>query len=225
MAHQHERAPANGATHGRAQAAQRPEYSERGGARPKAGVARGMALGLACALLTAAPAAPAQNVAAAAAAQRDGAHDFDFNLGVWHTHIRRVLDPFSASSESQELHGTVTVRPVWGGRALLEEIEADGPRGHWQGLTLFLYNPASHQWSQSFADSKSGTFGTGLIGEFHDGRGALFSSDTFQGRSILVRGMWSDITPAAHRYEESYSADGGASWHAAFIADLTRAKP
>ena len=28
-------------------------------------------------------------------ALRDGKNDFDFNLGVWHTHIQRVLDPFS----------------------------------------------------------------------------------------------------------------------------------
>src|SRR5580698_4493042 len=75
---------------------------------------------------------------------RDGSHDFDFNIGVWHTHIRRVLDPFSASSDVLELNGTVTIRPVWGGRARLEEIEADGPKGHWEGLSLFLYNPQSH---------------------------------------------------------------------------------
>src|SRR5271156_1377979 len=85
---------------------------------------------------------------------RDGSHDFDFNIGVWHTHIRRVLDPFSASSDVMELNGTVTIRPVWGGRARLEEIEADGPKGHWEGLSLFLYNPQSHQWSQSFLNSK-----------------------------------------------------------------------
>jgi hypothetical protein len=44
-----------------------------------------------------------------AVAVRDGKNDFDFNLGVWHTHIRRVLDPFSGSDKSMELDGTVTV--------------------------------------------------------------------------------------------------------------------
>jgi hypothetical protein len=50
---------------------------------------------------------------------------------------------------------TVTVRPVWGGRAKLEEIEADGAKGHWEGLSLFLYNPQSHQWSQTFLNGKN----------------------------------------------------------------------
>jgi hypothetical protein len=31
---------------------------------------------------------------------RDGAHDFDFNIGVWHTHIKRILDPLSGATKS-----------------------------------------------------------------------------------------------------------------------------
>jgi hypothetical protein len=159
-----------------------------------------------------------------AATLRDGQHDFDFNFGVWHTHIRRILDPFSGSGKSMELNGTVTVRKVWGGQAQLEEIEAEGPNGHWEGLTLFLYNPQSHQWSQSFIDSKMGGLNSPTIGSFQDGRGELFSQDTFHGKSILVRGVWSGILPDSHRYEESYSNDGGKTWAPAFIAELTREK-
>jgi hypothetical protein len=164
----------------------------------------------------------ASDTAPQTASLRDGQHDFDFNFGVWHTHIRRVLDPFSASSKSVELNGTVTVRKVWDGRAQLEEIEADGPNGHWEGLTLFLYNPQSHQWRQTFIDNKTGVLNTPTIGSFKDGRGELFSQDTFHDKSILVRGVWSNIKPGSHRYEESYSNDGGATWAAAFTADLTQ---
>jgi hypothetical protein len=153
---------------------------------------------------------------------RDGAHDFDFNIGVWHTHIRRVLDPFSASSDVVELNGTVTIRPVWGGRARLEEIEADGPKGHWEGLSLFLYNPQSHQWSQSFLNSKIAVLSGGLVGEFHDGRGELYAHDTFRDKSIFVRWVWSEITPNSHRYTESYSNDGGNTWFTSFDAHKTR---
>jgi hypothetical protein len=46
--------------------------------------------------------------------------------------------------------------------------------------------------------------------------------DTFQGRTVLVRGTWSSITTNAHHFQEDYSADGGATWSPAFIADLTR---
>jgi len=156
-------------------------------------------------------------------AAHDGQHDFDFNIGVWHTHIKRILDPFASGSESVELNGTVTVRKVWDGKAELEEIEADGPKGHWEGLTLFLYNPSAHQWSQSFANSKVGTLSSN-VGEFKDGRGVLVGQDTVNDKMILVRAVWSDIKPDSHQYDESYSNDGGATWVRSFIANLTRLK-
>jgi hypothetical protein len=166
-------------------------------------------------------AVPASGGSAAAV---DGQHDFDFDLGVWRTHIRRVMDPLSGSSQAIELNGTVTVRQVWGGRAQLEEIEADGPKGHWEGLSLFLYNPGAHQWSQSFVNSKVGQLGGSLIGSFRNGRGELFSQDTIDGRSVLVRATWSEVRPDSHQYEEDYSADGGKTWVLSFIAHKTRIK-
>jgi hypothetical protein len=157
-------------------------------------------------------------------APHDGQHDFDFNIGVWHTHIRRIIDPFATHSDSVELTGTVTVRKVWDGKAELEEIEADGPKGHWEGLTLFLYNPTAHQWSQSFANSKVGVLSSN-IGEFKDGRVVLTGQDnSVTDKTILVRAMWSDIKPDSHQYEEWYSNDGGMTWVRSFTANLTRVK-
>jgi hypothetical protein len=159
-------------------------------------------------------------------AVHDGQHDFDFDIGVWKTHIKRFLDPFEGGTKSIELNGTVTVRKVWEGRAQLEEIEADGPKGHWEGLSLFLYNPAAHQWSQSFVNSKVGTLSpsSSNVGEFKDGRGVLIGQDTVNDRMILVRAVWSDIESDSHQYEESYSNDGGTTWIRSFIANLTRLK-
>lgn len=166
----------------------------------------------------------ADTTPAAAGALRDGQHDFDFDVGVWRTHIRRILDPLSGATHSIELNGTVTVRKVWDGRAELEEIETDGPQGHWEGMTLFLYNPSARQWSMNFVNSKVGQLSTPLVGSFTNGRGELFGADTINGRTVLVRGVWSDIKTDAHQYEESYSADGGKTWTRAFIANLTREK-
>ena len=157
-----------------------------------------------------------------AAITRDGSHDFDFDFGVWHTEITRRLHPLENSSESIKLSGTVTIRSVWGGKAQLEEIEADGPKGHWQGMSLFLYDPAAHQWSQTFIGSAAGTFSPGFIGAFQDGKGELFQQDTLDGRSVLVRAIWSDITPNSHKYQEDYSADGGKTWYLSFRAIKTK---
>jgi len=164
-------------------------------------------------------------VAAAPLQMRDGQHDFDFHFGSWKTHILRLAHPLSGSTTWIELNGTVTVRKVWDGRANLEEIEAGNDTVHLKGLTLFLYNPQSHQWSQSFANSNDGTLNQPpLIGEFKDGRGELFDQETFNGRTILVRFVWSNITQDSHHVEQSFSDDGGKTWEPNFVATLTREK-
>jgi hypothetical protein len=159
---------------------------------------------------------------AAASPALSGQHDFDFHFGIWKTHILRLAHPLSGSTTWIELNGTVTVRKVWDGRANLEELEASNATTHFQGLTLFLYNPASHQWSQTFASIDDGTLDQPLIGEFKNGRGEFFNRELFNRRAILVRFVWSDITPDSHHVEQSFSDDGGKTWEPNFVATLTR---
>jgi hypothetical protein len=163
------------------------------------------------------------SVAAESGPLREGQHDFDFGEGTWHTHITRAPDPFGQPNVTVTLEGTVTSRKVWGGRAWLEEIEADGPKGHWEAMTLFLYNPQSHQWSMNFLNSRTATLGTPLIGSFdRDGHAQLFQSDTFEGRAILVRGVWTQLGADAHDYGEEFSDDGGKTWKFSFLGHKRR---
>ena len=157
------------------------------------------------------------------AVTRDGQHDFDFNIGVWKTHISLLDKPLTGSKTWKELNGFVTVRKIWGGRAQIEEIEASGATGPFEGLTLFLYNPKSRQWSMSFANSNDGIIEQPSTGEFKHGRGEFFQQDTYNGRSIMVRMIWSEITPTSHHVEQSFSDDGGKTWEPNFIGTLTQA--
>jgi len=114
------------------------------------------------------------------ASVRDGQHDFDFEIGTWKTHLKRLLHPLTGSTTWVEYEGTTIVRKIWDGRANLVELEADGPGGHFEGLNLRLYNPESHQWSLNFASSRGGTLSQPTIGEFKNGRGEFFDQETFQ---------------------------------------------
>ena len=156
--------------------------------------------------------------------EREGQHDFDFEIGTWKTHLRRLLHPLTGSTTWVEYEGTTVVRKVWNGRANLVELVADGPEGHFEGLNLRLYNPQSRQWSLNFANSNNGTMSQPTIGEFKNGRGEFFDQETFNGRAILVRFVISDITPTSCRFEQSFSADGGKTWEVNWIAIDTRVK-
>jgi hypothetical protein len=156
--------------------------------------------------------------------ERDGQHDFDFEIGTWKTHLSRRLHPLTGSTTWVEYEGTSVVRKVWDGRANLVELEVGGPAGHIEGLSLRLYNPQSHQWSLNFASSNGGAISVPTIGEFKDGRGEFFDTEPFNGRSILVRNVWSDITPNSCHFEQSFSDDGGKTWEVNWIATDTRVK-
>lgn len=156
--------------------------------------------------------------------RRDGRHDFDFHIGTWKTHLRRLQNPLTGSTKWVEYEGTTVVRKVWNGRANLVELVADGPAGHFEGLSLRLYNPQSRQWSLNFANANSGVMALPTIGEFKNGRGEFYNQETFDGRAILVRFVISDITPNSCRFEQAFSDDGGRTWEVNWIATDTRVK-
>jgi hypothetical protein len=158
-------------------------------------------------------------------AERDGQRDFDFEIGTWKTHLRRLVHPLTGSSTWVECDGTTVVRKVWDGKANLVELEADCPSGHFEGLSLRLYNPQSHQWSLNFSNASDGSLGQPTIGSFHDGRGEFFDQETFNGRAIFVRFVISDITPNSCRFEQSFSEDGGKTWEVNWVATDTRMRP
>jgi hypothetical protein len=162
------------------------------------------------------------SLCAAQPVRGDGQHDFDFEFGTWKTHLRRLQHPLTGSSTWVEYDGTSVVRKLWGGRANLVELEADGPGGHFEGLNLRLYNPDAHQWSLNFASSASGTLSQPTIGEFKGGRGEFYDQEMLNGRAILVRFVISDITPDSCRFEQAFSDDGGKTWEVNWIATDTR---
>ena len=158
----------------------------------------------------------------AQANQTDGQRDFDWEIGTWKTHLRRLQRPLSGSTTWVEYEGTTVVSKVLDGRANLVELKVNGPAGRLEGLSLRLYNPQSRQWSLNFANITTGTLSPATIGEFKDGRGEFYNQETYNGRAILVRFVIIKITQDQYRFEQSFSDDGGKTWELNWIAVDTR---
>jgi hypothetical protein len=156
--------------------------------------------------------------------QSDGRHDFDFEIGTWKTHLRRLQRPLSGSTTWLEYEGTTVVSKVLDGRANLVELTVSGPAGRLEGLSLRLYDPQARQWSLNFANISDGKLTTPSIGEFKNGRGEFYNQDTFNGRAIFVRFVITKITDDEYRFEQSFSVDGAQTWEVNWIAIDTRVK-
>jgi hypothetical protein len=154
---------------------------------------------------------------------RDGSRDFDFEIGTWKSHLRRLVHPLSGSTTWVEYDGSTVVRKVWKGAANLVELDVNGAAGHITALSLRLYDPASHQWSLNFANRAVGQITPPpTVGGFKNGRGEFFDEEEFNGRKTRVRFVISDITATSCRFEQAYSDDGGKTWEVNWIATDTR---
>lgn len=156
--------------------------------------------------------------------QRDGQHDFDFEIGTWKTQLRRLQRPLSGSTNWVEYEGTTVVSKALDGRANLVELKVNGPAGRLEGLSLRLYNPQSRQWSLNFANINDGQMTRPAIGECKNGRGEFYNEDTYSGRAIFVRFVIIKVTDDQYRFEQSFSTDGGQTWELNWIAIDTRMK-
>ena len=180
----------------------------------------GLALLLACG---SAQAQPEQRPPAnAAPTLRDGARDFDFELGNWTAHIARRLKPLTGSTEWVEYDGTSVVRPWWGGAANIGELKVSGPAGTIEGMSVRLYDPQSRQWKIHWANRSDGALGAPMVGGFEGGRGLFYNQEMLGNRAIMVRFIFSAFTPRSFRIEQAFSADGGKSWETNWISDFRK---
>jgi hypothetical protein len=170
-------------------------------------------------------AAPAGDAGAAIDPAHDGAHDFDFLIGDWKAHVRRLPDRLVGSTHWIEYDGISRHKKLLDSNANFEEfaVTSVDKTLHIKAQTLRLYNPVSHQWSIYLVDLDAGTLGLPpVIGQFTGKRGEFYDQEVWNGRAILVRFMWLDISPNAARMEQSFSADGGKSWEVNWICELSR---
>jgi hypothetical protein len=156
---------------------------------------------------------------------RDGSHDFDFIIGNWKAHVRRLPDRLNNSDTWVEYEGISNHKKLLDSNANFEEFDVTSTdkKLHIKAQTLRLYNPTSHQWSIYLVDVDNGTLSLPpVVGQFTGKRGEFFDQEDFKGRAILVRYVWLNISPNSARMEQSFSPDGGKTWEVNWICELSR---
>jgi hypothetical protein len=165
------------------------------------------------------------SVAASTASLRDGAHDFDFLIGDWKAHVRRLPDRLNGSNTWVEYDGISNHKKLLDSNANFEEFDVTSvdKKLRIKAQTLRLYNPESHQWSIYLVDLDKGTLDLPpVVGQFNGGRGEFYNQQVSKGRVILVRYVWLNLSPKSARMEQSFSPDGGKTWEVNWICELSR---
>jgi len=185
----------------------------------------GLAALAAGALMAIQPLAASAQAIAPAAALHDGSHDFDFLIGRWKAHVKRLPDRLVGSTTWVEYDGISDHRKILGSNANLEEFEVDSPSAHLHihAQTLRLYNPESRQWSIYLLDLEKGELSLPpVVGQFTNGLGEFYDTEVWKGRAVIVRYQWSAPTPTTALMRQAFSADGGKTWEVNWICELAR---
>jgi hypothetical protein len=153
---------------------------------------------------------------------QDGRADFDFIIGQWNVHHRRLRERLKGSTTWEAFEGTTVDRSMLGGLGNIGEATVDRASGPLNFMSMRLFDPALQQWSVYFANSAQGTLTIPSLGGFTQGRGAFYAHEVFEGKPIFSRLIWSDITATSCRWEQAFSADGGSTWETNWIMELTR---
>jgi hypothetical protein len=160
---------------------------------------------------------------AAPANARDGSHDFDFLIGDWKVHLKRLPDRLVGSTRWVDYDGYSNHHKLLASNANLEDFAVEGLAGAIKGQTLRLYNPATHEWSIYLVNLAAGTLDLPpVVGHFTGDRGEFFDHETWNGRPIEVRYVWLNLSPHAARMEQSFSADEGRTWEVNWIDIMSR---
>lgn len=156
--------------------------------------------------------------------KRDGSHDFDFLVGKWQVHHRRLRERLVGCTDWEEFDGTCTNENIMGGTANFDESEMERDGKRLNGMTLRLYDHNSGEWSLYWAATNSAIFDIPMIGSFAEknGIGHFYAQETHNGQHVYSRFIWSRISPTSCQWEQALSTDGGKTWETNWIMENTR---
>lgn len=148
-------------------------------------------------------------------------NSFDFFVGTWTSHQRRLRTVLAGDTDWYEFEGHTRCWSVLDGAGNIDEVTF--PTQGFKGVTMRLYDKDTDLWSLYWVSGRTGLSLPPVVGRFaDDGRGVFSGDDVYDGIPIRVNYIWKDITDSSARWEQEFSADGGATWETNWIADFTR---
>ena len=153
-----------------------------------------------------------------------GLHDFDFLVGRWQVHHRKLKVRLANNHDWIEFEGTLVSQPLMGGYANIDDDVFNVPGGNYRGVAPRSFDAKTGQWSIWWMDSRTpqAPLDPPVKGSFHNGAGTFYADDTFNGKPIRMRFIWSKITPNTCHWEQAFSPDGGKTWETNWVQDLKR---
>jgi hypothetical protein len=148
------------------------------------------------------------------------ASQFDFLTGEWALVVRPKVSGLAARIHgAPRLEGTWRAWRAFDGWGIEDELRIVDAGGTTRALThtMRIYDPTTQHWTSTSLDVTRARF-QAASAEWQGGRMQSTSRGTDQeGRPVLTRTRFTDITPTSFRFQQDRSVDDGTTWEDAIL--------
>jgi hypothetical protein len=142
--------------------------------------------------------------------------DFDFLVGKWKMHNRRLNKRLEGNNDWTEFDSYDENSKILSDTADMDTYSTTAMPGmegkRFEGLTLRLFNPKTRSWSLYWVASNVGALDPPVVGSFENGVGHFFAKDTFKGKPIIMMFRWDARNKERSVWSQAFSPDGGKTW-------------
>ena len=149
------------------------------------------------------------NISSTPAGEASAAGQFDFWLGNWEL------------TSGGKPAGTNTITREYDGAVIMERFAGTGENAL-HGMSVSVFNPNTGRWNQTWVDNQGGYLD--FEGGFDDGKMILSRRATIQGKDVVQRMVWFNITADSFDWNWERSDDGGATWNTLWPIHYERSK-
>ncbi len=150
-------------------------------------------------------------------------HDFDFVIGDWTVHHRRLKTRLAGCTEWETFDGRSSTRKILGGFGNVEDNQIFLPNESYKAVAMRSFDRIYQTWSIWWLDGRfPGVLDTPVVGRFTDGVGTFFAEDSFNGHPIKIRFTWRSSTNGNPRWDQAFSADAGITWETNWEMEFVR---
>ena len=139
-------------------------------------------------------------------------HDFDFYIGKWQLHSRKLKTKLENCTEWEAFESTQEMYPILNGIGNIDNYLATIDGQPFEGMTVRLFNPKTKLWTLYWADSKLGILQPGVTGSFENNIAHFFTKDIFNETAIHVVFRWDARDTENPIWSQAFSADKGKTW-------------
>ncbi|HEV2639574.1 MAG TPA: hypothetical protein VGX23_30840 [Actinocrinis sp.] len=146
----------------------------------------------------------------------DGRHDFDFLVGEWRIHNRKLADVTDPACDRWvEFEASSWMRQTLGGLGNVDTFSVGAmPDGRaYEGMTMRLFDVEAGVWKIWWASDRApGQLDPPVEGRWEGKHGVFFGDDVLDGKPIKVRFDWDSFDADTAQWEQAFSFDGGETW-------------